>query len=108
MIKTLTRIACVLGVLLVAGSAVAAITEPIRVENGMLTGAAGAFPEVRVFKGIPFATPPVGDLRWRPPQPAKNWDGVRAADKFSANCMQRQANGAAFPPYGGDRTATEM
>jgi para-nitrobenzyl esterase len=108
MMKPVVRTLVVLVILLAAVSAFAAISEPIRTENGLVSGIAGAFPEVRVFKGIPFAAPPVGDLRWRPPQPAKNWDGVRAADKFSANCMQRQAGGGAFPPYGGDRSATEM
>jgi para-nitrobenzyl esterase len=43
---------------------------------------------VRVFKGIPFAEPPVGDLRWKPPQPVKRWKGVRQADKFGPRCMQ--------------------
>jgi para-nitrobenzyl esterase len=108
MMKALIRAAATLVVLLAAGSAFAALSEPIRVENGLVTGTPGAFADVRVFKGIPFAAPPVGELRWRPPQPSASWSGVRAADKFSANCMQRQAGGGAFPPYGGDRTATEM
>jgi para-nitrobenzyl esterase len=108
MTKTISRACVALVVLLAAASALAAIPEPVRTENGLVTGAAGAFPEVRVFKAIPFAAPPVGDLRWRPPQPAKNWDGVRAGDRFSANCMQRQAGGGAFPPYGGDRSASDM
>jgi para-nitrobenzyl esterase len=108
MMKALTRAAAALVVLLAAASAVAAVSEPIRIENGLVTGTPGAFPDVRVFKGIPFAAPPVNDLRWRPPQPPGNWKGVLAADKFSANCMQRQAGGGAFPPYGGDRSATEM
>jgi para-nitrobenzyl esterase len=108
MLKALTRAAATLAVLLAAASAYAAVAEPIRTENGLVTGTPGAYPDVRVFKGLPFAAPPVGDLRWRPPQPAKNWDGVRAASTFSANCMQRQAGGGAFPPYGGDRSATEM
>jgi para-nitrobenzyl esterase len=108
MMKALTRASAMLIVLLAAVSAFAAVSEPVRLENGLLTGTPGAYPDVRVFKGVPFAAPPVGDLRWRPPQPTKNWNGVRAADKFSANCMQRQAGGGAFPPYGGDRSATEM
>jgi len=108
MMKALTRAAAAFVVLLAAASALAAVSEPIRIENGLVTGTPGASPDVRVFKGIPFAAPPIGDLRWRPPQPARNWDGVRAADTFSANCMQRQAGGGAFPPYGGDRSATEM
>jgi para-nitrobenzyl esterase len=108
MMKALTRAAATFVVVLAAASASAAISEPIRTENGLVTGAPGAFPDVRVFKGIPFAAPPVGDLRWRPPQPPGHWDGVRAATTFSANCMQRQAGGGAFPPYGGDRAATGM
>lgn len=45
---------------------------------------------IHVFRGIPFAAPPVGDLRWKPPQPVKNWDGVRAATQFGPRCMQRR------------------
>src|SRR6266849_196516 len=86
----------------------AAIPEPVRVETGLVSGVPGAFPDIRVFKGLPFAAPPVGDLRWRPPLPAPKWEGVRAASAFSANCMQRAAGGGAFPPYGGDRTAIAM
>jgi para-nitrobenzyl esterase len=86
----------------------AAVQEPIRLDSGLVTGVEGMAPEVRVFKGIPFAAPPVSDLRWRPPQPPTAWDGVRAADHFGANCMQRSAGGGAFPPYGGDRSATTM
>jgi len=41
-----------------------------------------------VYKGIPFAAPPVGDLRWRAPQPAAAWNGVRPADKFAPQCVQ--------------------
>ncbi|HVW07792.1 MAG TPA: carboxylesterase family protein [Bryobacteraceae bacterium] len=44
---------------------------------------------VRMFRGIPFAAPPVGDLRWKAPQPVKNWSGVRKADEWGARCMQR-------------------
>jgi len=40
------------------------------------------------FKGIPFAAPPVGDLRWRPPAPVVSWQGVRRADKFAPGCVQ--------------------
>ena len=46
-----------------------------------------------MFKGIPFAAPPVGDLRWNPPQPVKNWDGVREATQFGPRCMQRRIFG---------------
>jgi para-nitrobenzyl esterase len=43
---------------------------------------------VDVFLGIPYAAPPVGDLRWRPPAPAEKWTGVRKATEFGARCMQ--------------------
>jgi len=65
-----------------------AITDPVRVEQGQLSGVSGVSPDVRVYKGVPFAAPPIGDLRWRPPKPAADWPGVRKADQFSANCMQ--------------------
>lgn len=44
---------------------------------------------LRVFKGLPFAAPPVGDLRWREPQPVKTWEGVRLADTFGPKAMQK-------------------
>ena len=43
---------------------------------------------IRTFKGIPYAAPPVGNLRWREPQPAQNWTGVRKADHFGPRAMQ--------------------
>src|SRR5689334_24270870 len=43
---------------------------------------------VHAFRGIPFAAPPVRELRWRPPQPAARWQGVRVADRFANQCMQ--------------------
>jgi len=46
-------------------------------------------PEVIAFKGLPFAAPPVGDLRWRPPAPVKSWQGVRQAATSGAACPQR-------------------
>jgi para-nitrobenzyl esterase len=64
-------------------------TRPVvRVENGELQGVVDE--GVASFKGIPFAAPPVGDLRWRPPQPAARWAGVRRAADFGADCTQRR------------------
>jgi para-nitrobenzyl esterase len=60
----------------------------VRVAEGQLAGLPAADAGVTVFKGVPFAAPPVGDRRWRAPQPATPWTGVRNADAFSANCMQ--------------------
>ncbi len=67
----------------------AAIPEPIHTANGPVSGIAGANPAVRVFKGIPFAAPPVGELRWKAPKAAPNWEGVRKAEEFAPICMQR-------------------
>jgi para-nitrobenzyl esterase len=74
--------------LLFAALPLCAIDDPIRVESGSLNGAAGSNPEVRVYKGIPFAAPPVGDLRWKGPKPAPVWQGVRAATQFGNACYQ--------------------
>jgi len=60
----------------------------VRTRSGLVEGTASADGRVRVFRGIPFAAPPVGALRWREPQPAPAWKGVRKADKFGARCMQ--------------------
>jgi para-nitrobenzyl esterase len=43
---------------------------------------------IRVYRGIPFAAPPVGELRWKEPQPVKNWEGVKATTQFGPRCMQ--------------------
>jgi para-nitrobenzyl esterase len=64
-------------------NAFAAINDPVALDTGLISGSAASISDVRVFKGIPFATPPVGDLRWREPRPAAHWDSVRKADAFS-------------------------
>src|SRR6188472_2258893 len=76
-----------LGCLLVATSAAAAITDPVKIDTGMVSGTSGTNPAVQSYKGIPFAAPPTGDNRWRAPQPAAKWDGVRKADAFGAPCI---------------------
>jgi len=65
-------------------------TSPLRVQtaNGTLEGVQETG-GLRSYKGIPFAQPPVGDLRWREPQAPKNWTGVRKADHFGPRAMQR-------------------
>ena len=54
----------------------------VTIANGKVEGVVDAATGIRMFKGIPFAQPPVGDLRWKEPQPVKNWDGVLKADHF--------------------------
>src|SRR5437868_6824020 len=63
--------------------------EQVKIANGMLEGISEKGSGVRSFKGIPFAQPPTGDLRWQPPQAVKNWQDVRKADRFGPRCMQR-------------------
>ena len=67
-------------------SARAAAPAPLHLQNGWVQGTAED--GLTVYKGIPFAAPPVGVLRWRPPQPASNWPGVLHADHFGPTCMQ--------------------
>jgi para-nitrobenzyl esterase len=76
-------------------SAIACANPQIAVESGRLEGL--QLDGVRAFFGIPYAAPPVGELRWRSPQPAADWSGVRNAKAFSASCMQSPRG--AWPPY---------
>lgn len=68
----------------------------VTIEAGVIDGtrSGGAM----VYKGIPFASPPVGALRWRAPQPPARWSGVRLADRFSPSCVQRGAYPEDAPP----------
>jgi para-nitrobenzyl esterase len=56
--------------------------------NGIIEGTWEPDSGLRSFKGIPFAAPPVGELRWKPPQPRAEWSGVRKADQFGPRAMQ--------------------
>jgi para-nitrobenzyl esterase len=68
-------------------AAVLAAASPIvRTEAGLVRGITEG--DLSLYRGIPFAAPPVGRLRWRPPEPVPRWSGVRAADRFAASCMQ--------------------
>jgi len=87
--------AAVLIAVLLSTSALAANTDPVRVEQGLLAGTSGSSADVRVYRGIPFAAPPVGDLRWKAPQPATKWQGLRQAAEFSNACWQTQYPAAA-------------
>ena len=62
----------------------------VTIDTGILEGAADSVTGVDVFRGIPYAAPPVGALRWRPPRPPAQWTGVRDAKQLGHNCMQGQ------------------
>ena len=83
------RLCIGLGVL---AAALAAFGAPqIQLDSGLIAGASvGEKGDVHAYKGIPFAAPPVGGLRWRPPQPVKPWDAVRACTAFGPWCPQPQ------------------
>ena len=93
--KTAIMVALLCGL---AGSAQAA---PVVTADGPVEGVSKN--GVSQFLGIPFAKPPVGDLRWRPPQPVEKWDGVRKADKFGPTCAQVTTLG----PFAGPANSNE-
>ena len=81
-----------------AASAGGAVASPasgganpiVRTDDGLVRGAGVA--GVNSFLGLPYATPPTGNLRWRPPQPAAAWSGVRDATQFGPSCPQSTVN----------------
>ena len=60
----------------------------LNVEGGQIQGVASSVKGVYIYKGVPFAAPPVGDLRWKEPQPVVPWEGVRQADTFGPGAWQ--------------------
>ncbi len=70
---------------------------PVPTQQGLVQGIAGKQDGVVVFKGIPFAAPPVGDLRWEMPQAPAPWEGIRAADAYGSPCIQPKAPGRVPP-----------
>jgi len=75
----------------------AALSEVVQTQQGQVRGAPGKVQGVMAFKGIPFAAPPVGNLRWAPPAPPESWSGVRDATQFGDVCVQPPAP-QRFPP----------
>jgi para-nitrobenzyl esterase len=82
-----TKAMTVLIAALSAGLAIQA-ADVVKTDKGDVEGFSSKDGKVRIFEGIPFAAPPVGDLRWREPQPAANWNGVKQANEFGPRCMQ--------------------
>ena len=71
------------------------IALQVKTESGIVEGTVpgNGASRVRAFLGIPYAAPPIADLRWRPPQPAAHWTGVRKATAFGSRCMQKPVFG---------------
>jgi para-nitrobenzyl esterase len=81
-------------VTLALGAAITGFAQapaPVATDTGLVQGVAA--PGLTIYKGIPFAAAPLGDLRWRPPQPAAKWEGVRAADQFGPDPYQGDGKG---------------
>ena len=69
----------------------------VSIDTGILEGSVDSATGVTVFRGIPYAAPPVGTLRWRPPRAAARWSGVRPAQQLGHNCMQGHPYGDIDP-----------
>ncbi|MBQ3883123.1 MAG: carboxylesterase family protein [Bacteroidales bacterium] len=72
------------------------IIDTVSVEGGQLQGVLTENPEVMIFKGVPYAAAPVGDLRWANPQPVTPWEGVKVADTFGSPSVQRGRQPGSF------------
>src|SRR5690606_33074538 len=73
---------------LAVGPVQAALPQPVATRNGLLQGEYTEKTGMAVFRGVPFAAPPVGANRWREPQPVADWSGIRAASSFGPRCIQ--------------------
>src|SRR5688572_21230905 len=91
--KRVALIAVAAAIVVAATHVRAMIPEQVRIDSGMVAGTSSGQPTVRVFKGIPFAAPPLGENRWKAPQPPAKWEGVRKADAFGAPCAAGPAGG---------------
>ena len=78
----------------------ASAANQVKVDSGTLEGTLNADSSVRIFRNVPFAAPPVGDLRWQAPQPVQPWEGVRKAVEFGAHCVQGKVFGDINAPGG--------
>src|SRR5579871_2821492 len=75
----------------------------VTIDSGAIEGS--VIDGVAAFKGIPYAQPPLKELRWRAPQPVKPWTGVREATKYGPDCLQNGLNGGptwSIPPLSED------
>jgi para-nitrobenzyl esterase len=89
-------------------TSVAFTDSAVRVDGGILSGVSDPVTGVRAYFGVPFAAPPVGDLRWRPPAPVPAWEGVRKADRFAPQCVQPgRAADSVYAEFAGEQAMSE-
>src|SRR5258706_3949373 len=72
----------------VVGERANGLSTFVTIESGIIEGTTNSAGDIKIFKGIPFASPPVGNLRWKAPQPAEKWKGTKKCVAFSASPMQ--------------------
>jgi para-nitrobenzyl esterase len=95
----LSGTAAVVALAAVFFSTVPCLADALRIDGGEISDVAPDASGIRVFKGIPFAAPPVGDLRWKAPQPVQPWSGVRSAGEWGPRCVQsKRLPDAGDPP----------
>jgi hypothetical protein len=87
--------------LLLTPSCFGEMKNAIRTESGLISGIAGRDSTITVFKGIPYAEPPVGNLRWEAPQLKSSWRGIRKSVEFGNGCAQTFANASYLETTGG-------
>ena len=64
----------------------------LKIDGGLVQGVVAENPGVYVYKGIPYAAPPIGDLRWKEPQPVIAWDSIRICNRFGHPGYQQSSN----------------
>lgn len=101
--RTWTARAGVAALVTSVGIGMAQAQTEVKTTVGTITGVTADAGGVRVFKGIPYAAPPVGAMRWKPPQPLAAWTGVRKAEAYGPQCMQPKV----FDDIVFDRPASE-
>ena len=80
------------------------LSDPLKIDTGYISGTliGDVDNPIRVYRGIPYAAPPVGDLRWKPPQPAASWDEIRQCTEFSKSSPQETMPGFPKSPQSED------
>src|SRR5688572_14730151 len=84
----MSRFPVLIALLFASTSLSAQLPANVLTQSGMVEGAVSNNPAVMVYKGLPYAAPPVGENRWRAPQPAPAWSGVRNATEYGPRCVQ--------------------
>jgi para-nitrobenzyl esterase len=87
LIEIMKRLICSTAVALALATSALAAEPRVKTSSGTLEGTTEAS-GIYAYRGIPFAEPPIDDLRWQPPQPVRNWSGVRNAKQFGPRCVQ--------------------